>query len=186
MFPDDYAHYNLDIESVLKVFPHFEDCDALWRGIPSYDTKPFDSAPSTDRTSDFLSIIQRGAVTTPMSRDVRGHQGARQAEVQAQTTEDPLPNFEDDDGAAADVEPEGQLSRNWEIDEVTGEIIYRDVAMDGDGDNGLDDELHHEFDREQDLGEYDGMQVDSGPPEVTGMFHRHHNVSYFFLLSLSF
>ncbi|KIK90639.1 hypothetical protein PAXRUDRAFT_151479 [Paxillus rubicundulus Ve08.2h10] len=45
--PGEPAYQNL-MGSTLKVFLHFKDCDAMWHGIPSYNTKPFDSSPSTD------------------------------------------------------------------------------------------------------------------------------------------
>ncbi|KAF9234241.1 hypothetical protein BU15DRAFT_65906 [Melanogaster broomeanus] len=100
-----------------------------------------------------------------MTRDVQSHQEAPQAEVQAQTSEDPLPNLDDDDGALA--EP----SHSWEIDPETGEIVYQDVMMEGDGDDGLDDEPDCEADYGEDGGGYEGMEVDSD--SLNAMHHRH-------------
>ncbi|KIK79574.1 hypothetical protein PAXRUDRAFT_16266 [Paxillus rubicundulus Ve08.2h10] len=80
---------------------------------------------------------------SPVTHDAQGHQEAPQAEVQAQMSEDPLPNLDDNEAVA---EP----SHSWEIDPETGKIIYQDVMMEGDGNNGLDDEPECKADQGED------------------------------------
>ncbi|KAI6124677.1 hypothetical protein EV401DRAFT_2068717 [Pisolithus croceorrhizus] len=55
--PDDPYHQNLR-EKVITEFPFWQQCDLMWHGNPSYDTKLFDVAPGTNQTGNFLSIIK--------------------------------------------------------------------------------------------------------------------------------
>ncbi|KIJ11242.1 hypothetical protein PAXINDRAFT_157369 [Paxillus involutus ATCC 200175] len=180
--PGDPAYQNLKsfiTENVLQAFPHFEDCDALWRGIPSYNTRPFDSAPSTNWTSDFLSMIHCGAATTPSRRptvqDIHNCQDA--PEVQDQMNEDICAdtNMLDDGGKPADAE--GHQPISWDIDPETGDILYRncDVMME-DGEEGPVDEFNYQAEQEEGGREYEPegaqtqMPVNANP--LPGDLHR--------------
>jgi hypothetical protein len=160
-------------ENILQAFPHFEDCDALWCGISSYNTRQFDSAPSTDRTSDFLSMIHCGAATTPSRRptaqDIHNHQDA--PEVQDQMNKDICANTNmlDDGGESADAE--GHQPISWDIDPETGDILYRDCdVMMEDGEEGPVDKFNYQTEQEEGGREYkpEGAQtrvpVDADPP----------------------
>ncbi|KIK99112.1 hypothetical protein PAXRUDRAFT_132734, partial [Paxillus rubicundulus Ve08.2h10] len=134
------AYQNLKHEfNILQAFPHFEDCDALWHGIPSYNTRPFDSVPSTNWTSNFLSMIHCGAATTPSwyptAQDIHNCQDA--PEVQDQMNEDihADTNMLDDGGKPADAE--GHQPISWDIGPETGDILYHDHdGMMEDGEEG--------------------------------------------------
>ncbi|KAF8836124.1 hypothetical protein BDN67DRAFT_1014945 [Paxillus ammoniavirescens] len=180
--PGDPAYQNLKsfiTENILQAFSHFEDYDTLWHGIPSYDTRPFDSAPSTDRTSDFLAMICCGAATIPSqhptAQGICNHQDT--PEVQDPMNEDICANTNmlDDGGEPADAE--GHQPISWDIDPGTGDILYHncDMMME-DGEEGLVNKLNFQAEQEKGGREYEPegawtqIPVDADPPP--GDLHR--------------
>ncbi|KIN96524.1 hypothetical protein M404DRAFT_105014, partial [Pisolithus tinctorius Marx 270] len=57
IIPGDARYPNLLVDAIAH-FPWFEECDQMWRGIPSIDTQPQNSTPGLDRAGNFLAIIQ--------------------------------------------------------------------------------------------------------------------------------
>ncbi|KAF8836551.1 hypothetical protein BDN67DRAFT_983857 [Paxillus ammoniavirescens] len=153
-------------------------CEA-WQPSISKSKVPFDSAPSTDQTSDFLSMIHCGAATIPSqcptAQDICNRQDA--PEVQDLMNEDIRAdtNMLDDGGEPADAE--GHQSISWDIDPETGDILYcdRDVMME-DGEEGPVNEFDFQAEQEEGGREYEPegawtqMPVDADPPPAVSIW----------------
>ncbi|KAI6008244.1 hypothetical protein F5J12DRAFT_782444 [Pisolithus orientalis] len=65
--PNNPAYSNLLEEVVVAEFPFWEECNHMWHGNPTYDARLFNPAPGTNKTGDFLSIMNQGGTTVTVT-----------------------------------------------------------------------------------------------------------------------
>ncbi|KAF9233515.1 hypothetical protein BU15DRAFT_80009 [Melanogaster broomeanus] len=101
----------------------------MWRGNPSYDSQLFNSSPSTDRSGDFLSLIQRGSGDTS---------AVASASAQPPAIPDRPPVDSMHDGQV-NAESEEQQMDDWDVNPDTGEFTSGgNVAMQEEDDDNED------------------------------------------------
>ncbi|KAG6379037.1 hypothetical protein JVT61DRAFT_11465 [Boletus reticuloceps] len=52
---------NPHLEDVLRVFPYYQDLNAIWRGILSFDSELVSSKPGVNHAESLLRMVKPGA-----------------------------------------------------------------------------------------------------------------------------